>query len=111
MSKIHLIEKDKNFKLIDKENQIWDSCCWAVTEENAKKLINGDIFFHEAKDKPSYFGGKIISFRILNEDCDQTEGEVAGRVVFTFKFTLQHKGVKSINGNWTSMEKNIIWDN
>jgi hypothetical protein len=110
MPKIHLIEKITNLKIVDKEKHIWDSFCWAITEENAKKLIGGDLYLHRAKDKPSHFGGKIISYRVLPDDCDQDQGEVPGRIVFCFQASVEHKDVKAEKGNWTSMEKKIVWD-
>ncbi len=104
MSKVHLIERVTNVKLISKEKNEWASYSWAISEESAKKLIGGEIYLHKAQDAPSHFGGKILSYTVLNDD----HGDDAGRIVFVFQAGVEFKGVKAGKG-W-AMEKKFDWD-
>ena len=73
---IHLIENDNNFtKLRDK---VWESGCWVIGEDEAKKLIGGNIFFHRKKSEPSFYGGSIRSYRVKEED------PLKGSIIFEF---------------------------
>lgn len=109
MAKIHLIERIVNLKITNKENNEWDSYCWAVTEETAAKLVGGQIYLHKAQDKESHFGGTILSYRVLGPDANEAVGEIPGRVVFNFKASVDCKNVKAGKDGW-GMEKKIIWD-
>lgn len=104
MSKIHLIERVTNVRLCDKEKNIWDSYAWVISPDKAEKLIGGEIYLHKAQDKPSHFGGIILSYRILGSDA----GSDAGRVVFNFKADLEYKDVKTDKQGW-GMEKKVVW--
>ena len=104
MPKIHLIERITNVKLLSKERNEWASYAWAITEDQASKLVGGDIYLHKAQDKPSQFGGKILSYFVLGDDV----GVDAGRVVFVFQASQEHKGFKAGKG-W-AMEKKFVWD-
>jgi hypothetical protein len=109
MPKIHLIERIANLKITNKANNKWDSYCWAIAEDTAAKLVGGQIYLHRAQDKPSHFGGTILSYRVLPEDAIG-EHEVPGRIVFNFKATLDCKDVKAGKDGW-GMEKKIVWEN
>ncbi len=75
---IHLIENADNFtKLRDK---VWESGWWVLTEDEAKKLVGGQIYFHRKKSEPSFYGGSIRSFRIKQEDPHR------GSVIFEFEY-------------------------
>lgn len=100
---IHLIEKNRRFTREDKFSQIWESGYWKVTEDVAKALVGGDIYFHPAKIKPSYFGGKILGYTKIEE------GEWEGRIVFEFEFSREYKGVRAGKDGW-GMEKKIVAD-
>ena len=100
MSKVHLIERITNVKLISKERNEWASHCWAITEDKAKKLVGGEIYLHKGQDKPSHFGGKILSYEVLAESA----GKDAGRIVFNFQAGIEFKDVKTDKKGW-AMEK------
>jgi hypothetical protein len=100
---IHLIEKNRGFTREDKFSQIWQSGYWKVNEDVAKSLVGGDIYFHPAKIKPSYFGGKILGYSVVEE------GEWQGRIVFEFEFTREYKGVSAGKDGW-GMDKKIVTD-
>jgi hypothetical protein len=97
--RIHLIENDGRIKRVD--GQIWESGYWVVGKEKADGLIGGSIFFHAKKASPSYYGGKILSWRL------QEDGEYRGRVIFTFEFQADHKDFVAENEGW-SQEKKIV---
>ena len=101
-SAIHLIEDLGNMKIIDKTNAEWESGWWAVSAETAEKLVGGDIYFHKKQIEPSFFGGRILSYRI------ETSGECIGRIIFKFKTGLEFKGIRAGVSGW-GMEKKIIW--
>jgi hypothetical protein len=98
---IHFIERLGDIKRIDKESAIWESGWWAVVQETAEKLIGGRIFFHKAQDKPSFFGGTVTSYRV------ETEGALAGRLIFTFTFSPEFRGVRAGRDGW-GMEKKVV---
>ncbi|MDJ0860088.1 MAG: hypothetical protein QNJ03_13465 [Dinoroseobacter sp.] len=95
MKAVHfLCERDgiglHNLKLVDKERFVYESGYWAISASDAEHVINGMIFLHGAKSKPSEFGGQIIGFReeILPEFARQK------RVVFIFRATKSGRGVR-----------------
>jgi len=98
---IHVIDKQKLITREDNMTQDWVSGYWGVTKEVAAKLVGGEIFLHMAKDKPSYFGGDITGFRV------QEDGEYAGKVLFEFTASMDHKGVRTPRPGW-GMDKKII---
>ncbi len=104
MSKIHLIERVTAVKLISKERNEWASYRWVISKDTAEKLVGGEIYLHKGQDKPSHFGGKILSYEILSE----SEGEDAGRIIFNFQAGLEFKDVKAGKEGW-GMEKKIVW--
>lgn len=108
MPRIHFIEREKHFLRI--EDNIFESWCWNVPPRTAQALIGGDIYFHEKQKEPSYYGGKILDYRIHESD----EGAYAGcrgRVIFTFKYSREHKNVSAGEGGWAFMMKIVLDDN
>ncbi|MBS0174767.1 MAG: hypothetical protein JSR64_12085 [Nitrospira sp.] len=100
-AKIHLIERENNIWLINKEHAEWESGWWVVAPNTAEQLIGGHIYFHKTQAKPSFFGGTIISYRI------EAEGEWSGRVVFKFCAGPEFKDVKAGSTGW-GMEKKVV---
>src|SRR3954469_894384 len=89
--KIHLIEKAGLFKKLD--GNIHESGFWAVTPEVAESLIGGDVYFHKKQKETSFFGGKILSYRVHEE-----EDEHKGRIIFKFEFSRDHRDVSAGDG-------------
>lgn len=104
MAAIHLIERLGNMVCVDKEKHEWESGKWAVSFETAQRLVGGHLYLHQGQDKPSYFGGKILSFYMLSE----SEGELSGRIVFRFIASKDHKDVKAGRDGWGN-EKKLVW--
>jgi hypothetical protein len=100
--RIHLIEKKDFIKKI--EGRIHESRFWKVQLRDAEKLVGGDIYFHKKQKEPSFFGGKILSYRIHDED-----DEYKGRIVFRFEADPSYRKVSAGKGGWSSYEMTIIW--
>lgn len=88
-------------KMLDKEKFEWESGWWKLSSDMAEKLVGGEIYFHKAQAKPSYFGGLVLSYRV------ETEGEWPGRIVFRFRAGQEFKGVDAGTRGW-GMEKKIV---
>ena len=88
MPAIHFIaKKQENVHPVRGTDGEWESGNWHVDEEKATALVGASLFIHEGQNAPSYFGGKIISFRPTEEG-----------LVFRFKFDASCKGVVSPRG-------------
>jgi hypothetical protein len=99
---LHLVERqDYVTRLADGSGE-WESGYWAVSNDTAERLVGGDIYLHKAQDKPSHFGGKILSYRV------QQGGEYDGRIIFRFRASMEHKGVRTGPEKWGN-EKKIEW--
>jgi hypothetical protein len=105
MNAIHLIERINNFKLINPNAYEYDSYAWYVNKDTAEKLVGGNIYFHKAQKQPSFFGGKITSYRVLEEGAD------AGRVVFRFQVSKDCRDVMTDKSGWTYEKKITLGDN
>ena len=99
-SRIHLIEHLGLMQKVD--GNIFDSGYWKIKPQQAEELIGCNIYFHKKQKEPSYFGGKILSYRIFDED-----DELRGRIIFRFEYSRNHKGVSAGAGGW-SYEKKIV---
>ncbi len=96
---IHLIEIANNFvKLHDK---VWESGWWQLGEDEARKLIGGQIYFHRKKTEPSFYGGSIRGFRVKEEDPHK------GSIIFEFEYREACRGIKVDKLGW-SLEKKIV---
>lgn len=98
--RIHLIEDLGLMQRID--GNIFESGNWKVTPQQAEGLIGGDIYFHKKQKEPSFYGGKILGYRIYESD-----DELNGRIIFRFEYSRSHKGVLAGDEGW-SYEKKII---
>jgi hypothetical protein len=104
--RIHLIERVTHFIRI--EGNVFESWCWDVTPQKAEALVGGDIYFHKKQKELSYYGGKIIEYRVHDSD-EGTYPGCLGRVIFTFEYSHAHKNVSAGEGGW-SYEKKIVLD-
>jgi hypothetical protein len=101
MTAIHFIERAGNLNRVDAEQQEWESGYWKVSEESAQHLVGGEIYLHKSQVEPSYFGGKIISYRV------QSGGPDDGRMIFRFRAAIEFKGVRTAREGWGN-EKKIV---
>ena len=100
ISKIHLIENLGNIKALDIKNAEFETKWWDLAEATANKLVGGEIYFHKFQAKPSFYGGKITSYRI------ETEGQWKGRVIFNFTYNEKFRNVSTGKDKW-AMEMKI----
>ena len=77
---IHLIEKSRHMRPLHPKSLTYESGDWTVSPEKARRLHGGMIYFHEKQAESSYFGGRIIDYRVLPDGSPN-----AGKVVFIFK--------------------------
>lgn len=95
---IHVLERTEIIKKI--EGQIHECGFWKLTPEAAESLIGGDIYFHKKQKEPSFFGGKILGFRVHEE-----EDERHGRIVFRFEYSGECRNVQPGAGGWSNQMK------
>jgi hypothetical protein len=100
--RIHYIERNRAF--VKLEGNLHESWCWEMTPQTAGSLVGGDIYFHLKQKEPSYFGGKILAYRV-HDGSGGEHPDCHGRVVFTFEYTREHKGVLAGEGGWSFMQK------
>lgn len=97
---IHLIEKLELIRRIEATAGEYESGFWKVGHRTAGELVGRDIYFHKKRVGPSFFGGRILSFRI------QPDGKYADRVIFRFHAMPSHQGLTTGSDGW-GMEKRI----
>lgn len=98
---IHLIEGYGKIEQIDRDNKMYESGDWKVSETIAQELVGGRIYLHSHQSDPSFFGGKITAHRAIKE------GDNAGRIIFTFHSLLECKDVTTSKSGW-GREKKIV---
>lgn len=63
-SSIHLIcRASAGIRCLDPKAGVYDSEAWLLAPEEISALEGGEVFFHETKAQPSYFGGSILDIR------------------------------------------------
>jgi hypothetical protein len=92
-----------HIKRLHPQSNTWESGWWALSELTAARLCGGEIYFHKNQGKSAFFGGEIQSFQV------ETEGEWAGRIIFTFVAKSEAKGRSAGKDGW-AMEKKVVWD-
>lgn len=92
-SKIHLICRDQlGLRCIDPKANIYTSSAWRLSPEEAGALVNGVVYFHQTKNKPSYFGGVIQSLEVIEALPGDEENPGRQRYVLTLKSTAESRG-------------------
>ncbi len=88
MASIHFICRNRaNLTLL--KLPVYESGDWDVSPEDAEKLIGGMIYLHQTKAKPSYFGGRVESYR-----GKDTSNPRSRRIVFVLTAIQQGRGAK-----------------
>ena len=90
---------DNNLKLIDLDQHERESGYWKVSEQTAQCLVDGDLDIHDGQLASSRFGGIILGYRM------QQGGEFDGRMIFRFRASLVHKGVRTDRDGWGGEKK------
>ncbi len=107
-SKIHLVCKDQlGLSCIDPRANLYTSQAWRLLPQEAEALADGVVYFHQTKNRPSYFGGEIQSVDPI-DGPDEKEIPGRQRYVLTLKSTAATRGApwdksgKSLGMIWSS---------
>lgn len=97
MAAIHFI--CRNFDGIEKSEAMprYTSKAWVVSEDVAEKIVGANVYFHETKGEPSYFGGLIDKIERLAAPDDD-------RVIIHLTATKEGRGVR-----WTGADHDMAW--
>ena len=98
-NRIHIVEAEDRF--IRLQEGEYESGFWPVADKIADKLVGGLILFHKERNKPSYFGGRILSYRI------QDGGENDNRVIFRFRYEEECRKVPT-EGGWKASGMKLV---
>jgi hypothetical protein len=97
MRVLHLINKQndkgpglRNLQRLEGEKDTYLSGYWDIPLAEAQTLVGGMLFLHEAKAKPSRFGGKVLSV----EQVRMEEFAHKNRIVFKILSLLEGRGAK-----------------
>lgn len=96
---IHLVERMNLMKPVDRDNQIYESGFWVLSEHTAQDLVDSKIYLHDSQSAPAFFGGTILHWKKM------TDGEHEGRILFTFKAESECKGFKTDSTGWAQEMK------
>jgi hypothetical protein len=92
-SKIHLICRDQlGLRCIDAKANVYTSSAWLLSPEEAGALVDGTVYFHQTKNKPSYFGGVIQSLEAIAALPGDEQSSGRQRYVITLKSAIEAKG-------------------
>lgn len=104
MAAIHIVEHIDNLRRL-KDSSLtheWESGRCAVSSADAEKLVGADLYIHEARGRPSRFGGKVTGYRPAGEES------AAGAVVFRFQASNDHRDIKTSRAGWVE-DRKIVW--
>jgi hypothetical protein len=86
VARAHFIGKlNENLRIIDKVKRLYTSGVWDISAHDAARLVGGNIYLHKTKADPSFFGGRVLSFR-------QVETDYAHSTRIEFDIELQAAG-------------------
>jgi hypothetical protein len=103
MAAIHLIKKTDGglppIVPVAGAAHTFTSGFWTLSQETARSLIGGQIYFHEHQRDPSFYGGRIL-------DAQQAvDGDYPDKIVFTFLFSADCRGVRTTADGWAQEMK------
>jgi len=106
MPAIHLIKKSESglppIVPVSGEANAYSSGFWTLSEETARSLIGGQIYFHERQRDPSFYGGQIV-------DAHRTVGgDYPDKIVFKFIFSGDCRGVRTSSDGWSQEMKLVL---
>ena len=93
--KLHLIEKLRKMKPVERGSSKFESGDWTMSETLAQKHVGGIIYFYETQAGDSYFGGTITGYRII-----PTGEPNESKVVFEFIQDPAAKGYRTGKHGW-----------
>jgi hypothetical protein len=72
---------------------------WTLSEEKARWLIGGQIYFHDRQNELSFFGGQIVDAH------REIGGEYPNKIVFKFTFSKDCRDVRTPTDGWSQEMK------
>ena len=100
MPSAHFIANlNENLRVIDKAHHLYASGVWDISETTAEKLIGGYIYLHKTKAKPSFFGGLVRAYRVIETDYAHSR-----RIEFEIESTTEARAVP-----WTGDIRTRDW--
>ncbi len=99
MPRRHLICRDRLYLRATAHPQ-YESGFWDIPEAQAHALVGGMLYLHQTKAEPSYFGGKVLGYRVAG-----SAESLPGRIVFT---VLSQQHGKSMA--WEGASHGMAWD-
>ena len=105
MPRIHFkCENGLNLRVIGHPR--YESGDWDISTQEAEALIGGTLHLHQTKRTPSYFGGVIESYRVV-----ETDNAHSTRIAFVVRSTLDARGVRwSGNDHVRAWTSGVIYD-
>jgi len=102
MAAIHLIKKTDgglpSIVPVAGEPNTFTSGNWTLAQGTARSLIGGQIYFHEHRREPSFYGGHILD----------TQTTADAKIVFKFKFSDDCRGVRAGQDGWSQEMKLVL---
>lgn len=98
MKRMHVIARERKHLRVMQFPTL-ESGFWDVSAADAEKLKGGMLYLHEAKSKPSYFGGQVKSYRVIGNGK-----QFEGRVAFVLDSSTEGKGVA-----WEGVDHAMDW--
>lgn len=100
MTQAHFIcRKSAGIRLVKMPD--YTSEAWDIAESDAQALVGGMIYFHETKEQPSYFGGRVTGYRL--SEAHALDGK-RPRVIF--EFTALHEARKQA---WSGKDHSMAY--
>ena len=99
---IHLVEPVNHF--VKLQDNVWESGWWKLDEDQAKKLVGGEIYFHKRKREPSFYGGGILGYRVY------PDGEYEGKIIFKLRHRPSCRNVRTDKCGWKKNVKIIEFE-
>lgn len=106
-SSIHFIcRASAGIRCLDPKAGVYESEAWVLPPEDISALEDGEVYFHETKGQPSYFGRSILGIRPVDDSAPASDAP--GRCIITLRSTAAGRNVRWNPGGqvhgmaWTS---------
>lgn len=67
---------EKHLGINVKPHPFYECGSWDFTEDEAKRLMIGMLYFHNVKAAPSYFGGIVHGYEVVNTNSARSKRNV-----------------------------------
>jgi len=94
---IHIVEVENRFVKLKSDE--YEYRCPQLDKIKAEKLVGGDIYFHKTRSEPSFYGGRIIDYRLEIDEAQR------GMIVFILRYNEGCRNIKTHNKGWSKSIK------